>query len=395
MTNPTENLRDRGPIATDPYDVTDVPRFGQLEELAKDVFKQELTQFFKYGTDGLAKLKELPNVEKYAIGTETGADNLETFVNLIMSYADTPDRFPMVALTSASVREKRMGLGSNFVTSVQYAPSISGTVSGPFNLVSGWQMILETWPRGVETISQPFDDDLDVTQASTIEFADVFFADPTAATLTEVVTAINNMALYYTASANSDGTLRLNAGGTLAPTSPNYIEITGGDAECLAALGFTVGQSDTYTNPANPPRNRYGMSADLVVNIDVISDDLNTKQELADLVLSFFTYYMEKRSFQFFGRSYFERGLDPEEWFHISFGGQFSWSGETSTSRPGQEGYDRIYSARGSMPITVIDYIDKQVVNDPTFGNLITLVNGDTLPDGDYPGTDYMGRLRT
>ena len=104
---------------------------------------------------------------------------------------------------------------------------------------------------------------------------------------------------------------------------------------------------------------------------------------------------MEKRNFQFMGRSYFERGLDPEEWFHISFGGQFAWSGETSTSRPGQEGYDRIYAARGSMPITVIDYIDKQVTADPTFGGLITRVNDETLPAGDYPGTNYMGKLRT
>ena len=395
MTNPTENLLDRGPIATDPYDVNDVPRFGQLEELAKDVFKQELTQFFQYGTDGLAKLTELPTVEKYAIGTETGSSNLETFVNLIMSYADTPDRFPMVALTSASVRERRLGIGNNFIASVQYAPSISGTVSAPFNLVSGWQLILETWPRGVESIRQPFDDDLDVTQASTIEFVDTFFADPTAATLTETVTAINAQGLYYTASANSNGTLRLHAGGALAPTSPNHIEITGGDAECLLALGFTVGQSDTFTSTANPSRNRYCIAADLVVNIDVISDDLNTKQELADLVFSFFGYYMEKRNFQFFGRSYFERGLDPEEWFHISFGGQFSWSGETSTARPGQEGYDRIYSARGSMPITVIDYLDKEVTADPTYGNLVTIVNDDTLPAGDYPGEDYLGKLRT
>ena len=29
MTNPTENLLDRGPIATDPYDVNDVPLVSQ------------------------------------------------------------------------------------------------------------------------------------------------------------------------------------------------------------------------------------------------------------------------------------------------------------------------------------------------------------------------------
>ena len=395
MTHPNENLTDRGSTATSPYDSTDVPRFGQLGELAKDAFKQELTQFFKYGTDGQEKTVELPNVEKFAIGTEPSSDDLETFVNLIMSYADTPDRFPMVAITSASVREKRMGLGTNFVQSVQYAPSVSGTASGPFNIVDGQTITLTTWPRGVETISSPFEDDTDVSVDSTITFVDAFFTDPTAATLAEVIAAIKNQALYYTPSVNADGTLRLSTGGPRAPETPNYIEITGGDTECLAALGFTVGQSDTYTSTANPPKNRYFVAADLVVNIDVISDDLNTKQELADLVYDYFAYYMEKRNFQLFGRSYFERGLDPEEWFHVIFNGQFSWSGETTVSRPGQEGYDRIYTVRGSVPITVIDYVDKRIVDGPTFGSLITLVEGSAFPDGDFPGENYTGKLRT
>jgi len=133
----------------------------------------------------------------------------------------------------------------------------------------------------------------------------------------------------------------------------------------------------------------------MVINIDVISDDLNTKQELADLVYTYFTYYMEKRHFQLLGRSYFERGLDPEEWFHIIFNGQFSWSGETTIPRPGQEGYDRIYSVRGSIPVTVIDYIDKRITEAPVFGNQITLTNDDTIPAGDYPGTSYIGKIRT
>lgn len=387
MTYSIENLNDRGAIATDPYDVKDVPRFGQLEELAKDVFKQELTQFFKYGVDGHSKLVELPNVDKYAIGTEAGSKNLETFVNLIMSYADTSDRFPMVAITSASVRERRLGLGNNFANTVQYPPSVLGTKSAPFNLANGWKLTFLTWPQGVATTQRPFEDVKDVTVTSTIEFVDSFFNDPTAITIEELVRVINHQALYYTASANLDGTLRLNTGGPLANATPNYIEITGGDAGCLNELGFTIGQSDMFTSTDNPPKNRYYVAADMVVNIDVISDDLNTKQELADLVFDFFAYYMEKRNFQMFGRSYFTAGIDPEEWFHINFEGKFSWSGETSISRPGQEGYDRIYSARGSMPINVIDYIDKRIVNDPVFGNLITLVTDDTLPVGDYPGS--------
>lgn len=395
MTHPTENLENRGYQPTSPYDSTDVPRFGQVSEIAKDAFKQELTKFFEYETsDGSEKFTEIATIEKFAIGTSPGTNNLETFVNLIVSYADTKDRLPMVAITSASVKEKRLGLGNNFLDTVQYPPSISGTVAGPFNITEGWQIELKTWPLGVGTITSPFEDARDVSVTSTFEFVDSFFADPTQATIEEVVRAINVQALYYRAQANADGTLRLETGGLLAPTNPNYIEITGGTAECLTALGLTIGQSDTYTSTDNPPKNRYFVAADMVINIDVISDDLNTKQELADLVYSYFAYYMEKRFFQLLGRSYFERGLDPEEWFHVIFNGQFSWSGEATVPRPGQEGYDRIYSVRGSIPITIIDYIDKRITDTPVFGNEITLTEATGFPEGDYTGDNYLGKVR-
>jgi len=122
---------------------------------------------------------------------------------------------------------------------------------------------------------------------------------------------------------------------------------------------------------------------------------LNTKQELADLVYAYFTYYLEQRYFQLLGRSYFERGLDPEEWFHIVLNGQFSWSSETSVPRPGQEGYDRIYSVRGSVPILLIDYIDKRIVT--PFGDRVVHLADSQLPSGDFAHlgeVENQGKLR-
>ncbi len=392
MVYPVDNPDDQAYVPTKPFDSSDPPRYGQLEETVKDAFKQEFTQFFTLEASADdSKIVEIPTVEKYAIGDDpASSQNLETFVNLIMSYADTPDRLPMVAITSASVREKRLGLGTNNVGIMQYSPSITGSETGTFNIQNGWRITLVTWPLGVETREGS-----DVTQASTIEFVDGFFADPTQATIAEVVKAINIQALYYTAHASSTGALILEAGGLLAPGNPNYIEVTGGDSACLSALGLTLGQSDIYTNPDNPPKNRRYMSADMTINIDVISDDLNTKQELADLVYSYFTYYLERRYFQLLGRSYFERGLDPEEWFHIILNGQFSWSGEVSIPRPGQEGYDRIYSARGSLPVTIIDYLDKRLVQPPVFASQASLLDGSAFPEGDHgDAISYLGRFR-
>ena len=70
MAIPTENLSERYPIATDPYDSGDDPRFGQLAETAKDVFMKEIQTFFTYETVSDApKLTEIPNVEKFLIST--------------------------------------------------------------------------------------------------------------------------------------------------------------------------------------------------------------------------------------------------------------------------------------------------------------------------------------
>lgn len=379
MANPTENLNDRYPIASEPYDATDPPRFGQLTETAKDTFMKELKNFFTYEvSDGATKLTEIPNIEKYYITVDGTSPSLETTVNLIQSYGDTPDKFPQVALTSASVREKPIGIGSNFVDHVQYAPSIEGDVAGPFVLVDEETITLETWPKGYPG------DDNEYVQESTITLNSLFISDFGAVTIAELVKTINAQALYYRAYETDDGYLGLKCGGVCAPTTPNYIEITDGDAAFLAAVGLSIGDSDTYTNTDNPPRNKYGTAAEMVINIDCVSDDMTTRQELQDLVYTFFTYYMEKRRFQFLGGSYFSKNHTPEEWFHIIFKKEFNWSAEFVKQRQETEGYDKIYAIRGSVPIIIYDYIDKRLTTAPVFLDQVTFTGVSTFPDGDY-----------
>ena len=383
-----ENLVDRKYTPTQPYDSTDVPKFGQLIETTKDAFASELEAFFDYkATDATSKISELPNIEKFALGASTNEQNLEEVVDLIMSYADTPDRFPMIAITSASLRERKLSIGNNFVDHVQYPPSICGTVPGPYNLTAGWTMEITTWPSGYE----------DDETTSLITLASVIFEDITNVTTQELADAINHtQALYYQCSVTADDCLRIETGGPCAVTTPNYIEITDGDAACLTALGFTLGQSDTYLSTDNPPKNRYIIAGDMSINIDVVTDDINTRSELADLVYDFFAFYMEKRRFQFIGRSYQSRDIDPEEWFHIIFQNQFNWSGELQKLRPGGgEAKDYIYATRGSMPIFTSDFIDRKLVTEPVFllrDNVIPDAN-DEIPTGDYSGDNWKKRI--
>ena len=396
-----ENYDNRKYVSTPPYSSDDPPRFGQLVETAKSAFLVELNQYFSYKTsDASEKITSVPNIEKYALGASTGENSLQTVVNTILAYADTPDKFPMVSITSANVKQRTMGIGSNIVSVVQYAPSVVGTKYENFNLDHGsddpWYIEFTTWPGGTE----------DSALSSTIAFPSGAFSDATSVTAAEVCNYINmSQALYSTWSYTSDGAIRIMSGGVAsANTLSKYIEITGGTSSLLTAFGFTVGDSDTYLSTTNVPRRRYISSADMVINLDVITDSLTTRTELSDLVYSFFSYYMEKRRFQFFGRSYFERGLDPEEWFHIILKNQFAWSTEITKPRQGGEQYDQIYAIRGSIPIFVEDFIDKSVTAPAFLDNASRTINSEyggsdpgypgsssvTSPDGDYfQGINY------
>ena len=389
-----ENLSGRVYSATDPFDLTDTPKFSQLVETAKDAFIVELTNYFNYKTsDASMKVRETPNIQKFALGASTGERSLQTVVNIIVAYADTPDKFPMISITSANVRERKMGLGSNYVTAVQYPPSITGSEVGPFNLDHGsddpWTLEIQTCPSG----------DLNEKVTSTITLNRSFFVDPTNVSVSELVTFVNrSQALYYQFAETSSGFLRIDAGGPCSKdTFVKYVEITGGTSEVLSRLGFTVGDSDSYLNSSNPPRNRYIIASDMVVNIDVVTDSLTTRTELQDLVYSFFAFYLEKRRFELFGRSYFDREVNPEEWFHISFKNQFSWSTEVTRDRQGGEQYDKIYAIRGSVPIFIEDFIDRKLTNEPySFyeQNDIVLVpthgGGESREyDSTYPSGDY------
>ena len=372
-----EDLTSKQYIATQPFDSNDPPKFSQLVETAKDAFASELTQFFSYKTtDATSKISEMPNIQKFELGATGSENSLETVVNLIMAYGDTLDQFPMISITSMNLLEKKIH--------VQYPPSIVGDVAGPYDIDHGagedpWTLSFTTLPSGST--------DTEVT--STISFSRSLFADPTSVTAEELAERINaTQALYYTCSATSDGKLRIETGGPCAVSSPNIITVTAGTI--LTRLGFSIGDTDTYLNTDNPPRNRYSADADLVINIDVVADSLNTKTELADLVYNYFAFYMAKRRFQLFGRSYFDRDLDPEEWFHICFKNQFSWSSEVTRPRQGGEQYEQIFAIRGSVPIFIEDFIDRKIVDAPVYLERDNISYNEELPDGDYPGTNYL-----
>jgi hypothetical protein len=388
----TENLLDRVYVPTQPFDSTDPPRFSQLSETAKDSFASELRKFFDYKEATFtSNIEEVPSIQKFALGSGTGEDSLETMVTLLMAYSDFPDKFPMISITSTSGRERKLNIGSNFVASVQYPPSVVGSEVGPFNFVP---LTGEDDPLYIEFLTYP-NGSVESETTSRISFSSYIFSDLSNVTMDEVVEQVNkSQALYYTLSKTSLGYLRIETGGVCARAVPNSIEITGGSARALTLLGLSIGDSDDYLSTSNPPRNRYGLAGDMIINIDVVTDDINTRTELQDLVYEFFTFNLEKRRFQFFGRSYWDRDLSPEEWFHIVFNNQFSWSSEVTMPKQGGLQHDQVYAIRGSVPIFIEDFVDRKIINEPVF-LLSTKVNPvpDGFPTGDYGGVNWKNNL--
>jgi hypothetical protein len=132
----------------------------------------------------------------------------------------------------------------------------------------------------------------------------------------------------------------------------------------------------------------------MVINIDVIADEVNARTEVGDLVYDFFTFYLEKRRFQMFGRSYQDRDIDPSEWWHIILKKQFSWSGETNQPRAGGEQHSMLHAVRGSVPVYIYDFVDRAIVTPPVFLLPDNISEDTTLPIGDYSGPNWLNDLR-
>jgi hypothetical protein len=370
---------------TVPLDPRNPPRFGQLIETVKDAFAAELNRFFKSNSDDIrAKLGEFPAIEKFAIGAGSTSTSMETVMNLIMSYGNTLDKYPMIAITSANDKEFVLGLGSTIVCSGQQAPRLTAGNEGPFNLQDGWTLRIRTWPLGLT--GDPVE--------TTILFKDFLFPDIANATVQDVIQAWNAQALYTQARESGDGFLQIVSGGPCASGAKNGLEIIGGTPDCLLALGYSEGQIDLYTDhtsgPASPAQ-RYGVAGKMTINLDVVSDDLNTRTQLADLVRSFFTFYTDRQYFQFQGRSYLDDSIDPPEWYQIVLDRKFSWAGEYQRARQGGEQKSYLYSIRGSVPVFAADFIDRPVNRgNATFVQSSNLIHKEDFPTGDYFGVNYL-----
>lgn len=122
-----------------------------------------------------------------------------------------------------------------------------------------------------------------------------------------------------------------------------------------------IGARDDNLNTERPPKHRYAYAFDLSVAIDILTEDENTRGELTDLVISFFSFFLENKFFTFNGRSQFpDQGMSNET-YQIVINPPIRSSSENEFPRPSGDGTDKIYVNSLSVDVTTSVYIDREV----------------------------------
>ena len=346
-------------VPTESEDTNDVFRFGQLRETTQDCFSTELRNFFSKESDKFSdRLSAVPTIRKYSLDYEANESSPESFMTLIQNHPDILENLPAVAIGIASGNQKKLGFNSQFVDVVQPPPRLVGSVdlTNPVAINDGDILAWETTPDGVNPTT------------SLIQINSTLVTNINSVPLREIVNAINIQSLYVVASiekVNGQNRLRLTPG-KLGVNSPNKIEIlSDSTSSLLATLGFNVGDSDDTNNPNRPPCNRYQLSADQTVVLDVLSEDVNQTREVSDLIQYFFSLEMDSRDFTFYGRSIFDESVVGES-FQIILKDNLSTS-TYEVPRAGTDQLNLIFGNRINIPLTIIDYIDKKVIDPDSF----------------------------
>lgn len=131
-----------------------------------------------------------------------------------------------------------------------------------------------------------------------------------------------------------------------------------GRTETGSPATWFIGARDDIFNQDRPPKHRRVMSMDAGVQIDVICEDENTRGELSDLIFSFFTFFLEKKYYSFYGRSVFDSTV-ADEHFQIVLKSDFRLGGETEIPRPSGDGTNKVYVSSFTANVICDQYIDR------------------------------------
>lgn len=365
--------------AVDPY------RPMQFTETVKDAFVLELRQFFNSKEVAGLLRAEIPTIEKFRIAdADVGEDSFLQQINVIRQLPDVEQKLPILAITTSTGRSRQLGVGTQYVGVVQESPRLRTNV-GPWNIPINAKLAFTTKAG--------------VTQFT---FTEAYFADMTSVKPFELIACINAQSSRFEAFLETDNTVtialknpELEFMEVVAPQTGDYVatfgetppswgyvtvdlndlsgvSLVGVSTDGTSIFGFTLGQRDDIRNAARPPKHRYQVTKELTVNIDVGSDSDNGRTEVTDLVSYYFDLRLEEKDMSING--------NPKlgQYFQIILKNELTLGGEAEIPRPEGDGLNKIYVNRVSIPVVMIDFVDRPA---PRVSSLLykpTLVaNGD------------------
>lgn len=349
---------------TVPDDASDIPRFGQAVEAARDTIVLELRNFFRssqWNRLGTAEWdsSEIPMIEKFAVA-DGSFDPYETVVSIVSEYPNIDEALPQIAVLVGNVSNKRMGIGGPHVEVVQDYPSITFPTSEPFALSNGDTLAFRTMLDGFNWTD------------SVVTFSSLTSANLATLTAAEAADIINSQSIYAHATAsNGQVTLHLKSREYFPKATSIEILAAGSSAPVLAAFGLAGGEADDIYNVNNLPKFRTHQALEVQINLDLLAESPTLRLELADLLMSWVSHWLEKQFFTFMTWD------TPNESYQMILHQEVSLGSQSSIPRP-PSNKSKLHVQRLSFTLSVFGYLDRPTTNGVWVGS--DLVSESNLP---------------
>ncbi len=134
-----------------------------------------------------------------------------------------------------------------------------------------------------------------------------------------------------------------------------------GLSEETPSARFFSGPRDDHMNPRRRPARRYATRDEVALRVEVATEDDTTRNELADLVRVFVTFFWGQSFYHFTGRGHTGDSNSPRELWDLALSPPVRVS-HTSTERPGADGkVSKVHFGTLDLSATLMQYVDRTV----------------------------------
>lgn len=413
----------RGFNSVEPPDQNDPPKFSQMRETLKDIFVKSLQDFFQQENIDTGRIFEIPNITAF----ESSEDDPDRSANVIRRHYGKNEDLPQIVVLASSGESARLAFNNTFIGVVYPNPQVT-TAPGPFVFREISKLSLRTQPKkyhnwvnteitipsGTITSQELADLINEQSRLVTAEVSDGrvnMIANGELQKIyprvIEVIPSEENCALSQL------GLLRRGTG-ELKGTRPNAtLESIGSFDEfndhnkkliitdsknpnnnfetlienvnsneinfenCAfvpnETVSWTISEREDHLSRRIPPRHRYCHRRKMSVVIQVIAESEQTREELGDILLTYYDFIMQENFYTYSGREV-DGELDHNERYEIVLSPKNSNSAEQEIERSVDK-KDKLFILQITLPVEMSFYVDRPLViqEGPAEGENLTL----------------------